>query len=181
MRERERGKSVEKGRGKYREGGSLLTKDGVKMEGEKYGKGDPRCYSPSLPLFLTRFLLGVPVGIRLPKCAGRFRNFAGGIPRAMRQLFKTISISAKEGYSLFNAATYKWKYLKSIGTVSVRKKRRDGSTSKCAILVVAGRLANDDAASLYSQIKMQFAHYGDDYANRLPINKSNSVFVPLKC
>lgn len=52
VREREKGKSVEKGRGKYREGGSLLTKDGVKMEGEKYGKGDPRCYS-TLPLSLS--------------------------------------------------------------------------------------------------------------------------------
>lgn len=51
-REREKGKSVEKGRGKYREGGSLLTKDGVKMEGEKYGKGDPWCYS-TLPLSLS--------------------------------------------------------------------------------------------------------------------------------
>lgn len=56
---------MEKGRGKYREGGPLLTKDGVKMEGEKYGKGE---------LFdsLSLFLLGVPVGIRLPKRAGRF-------------------------------------------------------------------------------------------------------------
>jgi len=96
-RKREKGKSVEKSRGKYREGGPLLTKDGVKMEGEKYGKGEPhatRLYlSLFLSYFLSHFLLGVPVGIRLPKCAGRFRNFAGGIPRAMRQLFKTISIS----------------------------------------------------------------------------------------
>lgn len=76
------------------EGGPPLTKDGVKMEGEKYGKGEPpRPTLDSLFLFLSRFLLGVPVGIRLPKRVGRFRNFAGGIPRAMRQLFKTISIS----------------------------------------------------------------------------------------
>lgn len=89
MREREKGKSVEKGRGKYREGGSLLTKDGVKMEGEKYGKGEPRAtiLFLSLSFFLSRFLLGVPVGIRLPRRVGRFRNFAGGIPRAMRGNF----------------------------------------------------------------------------------------------
>lgn len=61
---------MEKGRGKYREGGPLLTKDGVKMEGEKYGKGEPRAIR--LSLSLSRFLLGVPVGIRLPKRAGRF-------------------------------------------------------------------------------------------------------------
>lgn len=39
---------MEKGRGKYREGGPLLTKDGVKMEGEKYGKGEPRAIRLSL-------------------------------------------------------------------------------------------------------------------------------------
>jgi hypothetical protein len=51
---------------------------------------------PSLSLSLTLSLLvsGVPVGIRLPRGAGRFRNFAGGIPRAMRQVFKEVSISA---------------------------------------------------------------------------------------
>lgn len=48
----------------------------------------------SLSLGRSHFLLGVPVGIRLPKRAGRFRNFAGGIPRAMKQLFKEVSISA---------------------------------------------------------------------------------------
>lgn len=65
-------------------------------------KGRIPCYSTlslsfshtlSLSLPPSRFLLGVPMGIRLPKRAGRFRNFAGGIPRAMRQLFKAISIS----------------------------------------------------------------------------------------
>lgn len=55
MRDREKGKSVEKGRGKYREGGPLLTKDGVKMEGEKYGKGEPRVFSLSFPFFLVSF------------------------------------------------------------------------------------------------------------------------------
>lgn len=43
---------MEKSRGKYREGGPLLTKDGVKMEGEKYGKGEPRA-TTTLPLFLS--------------------------------------------------------------------------------------------------------------------------------
>lgn len=47
---REKGKSVEKGRGKYRERvGRSLTKDGVKMEGEKCGKGQAPCY-PTLSL-----------------------------------------------------------------------------------------------------------------------------------
>jgi len=53
----EKGKSVEKDRqggdGGNREGGPPLTKDGVKMEGEKCGKGKPRVLSPSLPLSLS--------------------------------------------------------------------------------------------------------------------------------
>lgn len=48
---REKGKSAEKCRGKYREGGSPLTKDGVKMEGEKYGKGAP--HATRLSFFLS--------------------------------------------------------------------------------------------------------------------------------
>lgn len=116
---REKGKSAEKSWGKYREGGSPLTKDGVKMEGEKCGKGEPHVTRLSFFLFLflspIRFLLGVPMGIRLPKRAGRFRNFAGGIPRAMRQLFKTISISVpKRDIRCLMLLIYKWKYLKSV-------------------------------------------------------------------
>lgn len=55
VRDREKRKSVEKGRGKYREGGPLLTKDGVKMEGEKYGKGEPRCFLSLFPSFSFPF------------------------------------------------------------------------------------------------------------------------------
>lgn len=61
--------------------------------------------------------------------AGRFRNFAGGIPRAMRQqLFKALSISGEGLLELFNAMIYKWKYLKSIYTDPIRE--RDGSTAE---------------------------------------------------
>lgn len=51
---REKGKSVEKSRGKYKEGGSPL-KDGVKMEGEKCGKGKPHVIRLSFSLSLISF------------------------------------------------------------------------------------------------------------------------------
>jgi len=89
VRKREKRKSVEKGRGKCREGGSLLTKDGVKMEGEKYGKGEPRVTRFSFFLSPSFFLVSFWAfqWEYAYRDAGRFRNFAGGIPRAMRGNF----------------------------------------------------------------------------------------------
>lgn len=121
----EKGKSMGRGRGKYREGGPPLTKDGVKMEGEKCEKegGDGAT-------LLSRLLSGVPMGIRLREAPWKIPKSRRWHPQGARQLFKAISISGpKWDISLFNAATYRWKYLESIVSVRDRREReaREGN------------------------------------------------------
>lgn len=69
-------------------------------------------------------------------------------------------------------------------SIQFRSEKRNGSTCKCAVLVVAGRrLVNDETMlySIYTLYQTQFSYYDDDYDNCLSINKFNSAFTPVKC
>lgn len=129
---------MEKGRGKYREGGPLLTKDGVKMEGEKYGKGEPRAIRLSLSLSVSHSLVSFwafrweyayrsaleDFEILQVASPGPCGNFLRRFPLAWKRDTRCLMPRLTNGNILK-------------ASILFRSEKRDGSTSKCAILVVA--------------------------------------------
>lgn len=154
-------------------------------------KGRTPCYSILFlsfshtdTLFLPppRFLLGVPMGIRLPKRAGRFRNFAGGIPRAIRQLFKTISISVpKRDIRRLMLRFANGNVLKALfGNVQSKKQIDQSLTARFHRCCWSFSQRDVATIELYFQMKMRFSYYSSQLYESSEFNNFILCFYPSK-
>lgn len=151
-RKGERGRRKERGKGSgeiYRGWVAPLTKDGVKMEGEKCGKGREslRSYSLFLPSSFSFF----PVSFWAFRWEYAYRNALEDFeisqvasPGRARQLFKAISISEpNEGYRCLMLRARDLR-MENILKASIPDREKDGivSLSACGSRYIVAALRN---------------------------------------